>query len=267
MDGNLDELMIYSVRSMFSGSLGLGTKNPQSKLHLVSGSSSVNPTNAFSGDLIIQGNSGGRSFNSGASIEFVIPANADGETPWGQARIITVAGNGNSGDATGKLILGTRRMFNKGTGTGQDWNYGDDLVVDGSGNVGVGTTIPDAKLAVKGRIHAEEVKIDLSVPAPDYVFEKKYALLSLSALDKFLKSNKHLPGVPAAKVMEREGFDLGVMNMKLLQKVEELTLYLIEKDRQLQSEQNTNRLQKRQIRSLAARLQNLDSKINKHSKR
>jgi hypothetical protein len=109
------------------------------------------------------------------------------------------------------------------------------MVVKSSGNVGIGTTNPDAKLAVKGTIHANEVKVDLNVPGPDYVFATDYQLQPLNELKTYIDQNKHLPEVPSAAAMEADGINLGEMNMLLLKKVEELTLYLIEKDKELQA--------------------------------
>ncbi|GAA4273202.1 hypothetical protein U6A24_19815 [Aquimarina gracilis] len=109
------------------------------------------------------------------------------------------------------------------------------------GNVGIGTTTPDSKLTVKGKIHAEEVKIDLSVPAPDYVFKKEYDLLTIDEVQQHIQEKGHLPNIPSAKVMEAEGVDLGAMNMKLLEKIEELTLYTIEQENRIkQLEQKMN---------------------------
>lgn len=208
------------------GNIGLGTPFPASKLHVLSGSSSSNATSQYSGDLIIQGNSGGRSPNNGASLEFVIPANTDGNNPWGQGRIITVAGNGDSYQATGKMILGTRRMFDKGTGSGVTWNYGDDIVIDGIGRVGIGSLSPDAKLAVKGTIHAQEVKVDM-IGWADYVLESTYKLPALSNVKNYIEKNKRLPDMPSEGEVTKNGVELGQMNKLLLKKVEELTLYLI----------------------------------------
>jgi hypothetical protein len=107
--------------------------------------------------------------------------------------------------------------------------------LNATGNVGIGTTNPDSKLTVKGIIHAEEVKVDLNVPGPDYVFESDYPLVSLEDTKAYIEQNKHLPGIPSSDEMQQNGVNLLEMNMKLLEKVEELTLYLIE-----QKELHTN---------------------------
>jgi hypothetical protein len=105
------------------------------------------------------------------------------------------------------------------------------------GKVGVGTSNPDAKLAVKGTVHAEEVKVDLNVPGPDYVFEENYPLPTLTETESYIKAHKHLPEVPSAKEMEANGINLSEMNMLLLKKVEELTLHLIEATKKIENQQ------------------------------
>jgi hypothetical protein len=105
-----------------------------------------------------------------------------------------------------------------------------------NGNVGIGTTNPDAKLTVKGIIHTEEVRVDMSVPGPDYVFEQDYDLMSLSEIETFVKENKHLPEVPSAVDVEANGLNLKEMNLLLLKKVEELTLHLIEMEKKIETQ-------------------------------
>jgi hypothetical protein len=117
-----------------------------------------------------------------------------------------------------------------------------DMLITG-GKVGIGTTTPDQMLTVNGTIHSTEVLVDLSVPAPDYVFEKKYKLRPLSEVRRYINMNNHLPEIPSAEVMEKDGVNLSDMNMKLLKKVEELTLYLI-------SENEKNKSQQREINDL-----------------
>ena len=77
------------------------------------------------------------------------------------------------------------------------------------------------------------MKVDLNVPGPDYVFEKNYDLRPLTEVEAYINQNKHLPEIPAAKEMEQNGVNLGEMNMMLLKKVEELTLYVIELKKEL----------------------------------
>ena len=113
-----------------------------------------------------------------------------------------------------------------------------------NGNVGIGTANPDEKLTVKGKIHVEEVRVDLSVPA-DYVFQKYYTGFSplkkdykmptLEDVEVFIKENHHLPEVPSAKQIKEEGLNLKQMTVLLLQKVEELTLYTIEQEKRIKA--------------------------------
>lgn len=104
------------------------------------------------------------------------------------------------------------------------------MKITSSGNVGIGTVNPGTfKLAVEGKIGAREVRVTATNPWPDYVFQPNYGLLRLDDLERFVKENNHLPGIPSAKDIEGAGgVDLGEMNRKLLEKIEELTLYIIE---------------------------------------
>jgi hypothetical protein len=222
-----------NMRLSHDGKLGIGTI-PNTKLHVLGVGGDKDARNiVVSGDLLIEAQPGSRSSTTGAMLEFAIPSNTDGSNVWGQGRIVTVAGNTDSNCACGKMIFGTRRNFDKKGNQTAGWFYGDDLVIDVAGNVGVGSLNPDSKLTVKGIIHAEEVRVDLTVPGPDYVFEKDYNLLPLSEVETYINQNKHLPEVPSAKEMEADGLNLKEMNLILLKKVEELTLHLIEKEKRI----------------------------------
>ncbi|MBV6645541.1 MAG: hypothetical protein KI790_08840 [Cyclobacteriaceae bacterium] len=106
--------------------------------------------------------------------------------------------------------------------------------ITNQGRVGIGVTNPDEKLVVDGKIRSEEIKVEV-VNGPDYVFEPDYQLRTLQETQQYIAENKHLPEIPSAKEMENNGVDLGDMNMRLLKKIEELTLYLIEEHKHNQA--------------------------------
>jgi hypothetical protein len=109
------------------------------------------------------------------------------------------------------------------------------LVLMDNGKIGIGTSTPDEMLTVKGIVHAKEIKIDLSGSLADYVFHPDYNLMPINEIKQFIKANNHLPDIPSAKEVETNGLSIGEMQNKLLQKIEELTLYIIQQNEKIQT--------------------------------
>jgi len=118
-------------------------------------------------------------------------------------------------------------------------------ITEKNGKIGIGTKTPDEILTVKGKIHTQEVLVDLNgAIAPDYVFENyykgasklntSYHFPSLSEIELFIENNHHLPGVPSAEEFEENGLSLKKMNLLLLEKLEELTLYTIQQQKEIE---------------------------------
>jgi hypothetical protein len=111
--------------------------------------------------------------------------------------------------------------------------------VSSTGNVGIGTPAPQYPLSVNGTVQAKEVLVNTGWS--DYVFEPGYRLAPLSEVADYISANGHLPEIPSAKEVKEKGVSLGEMQSKLLAKIEELTLHMIEAEKENQELQKQNR--------------------------
>ncbi|MCC9070323.1 tail fiber protein [Flavobacterium sp. F-65] len=129
------------------------------------------------------------------------------------------------------------------------------------GNVGIGTGSPDSKLTVAGNIHAQEVKVTIDAgKVPDYVFANDYKLKPLQEVEKYIKENKHLPEIPSAQEIEKNGLMLAEMNMNLLKKIEELTLHAIEQQKDIKQLIKVVEEQSKVVEEQSKRLNSLENK-------
>jgi len=129
----------------------------------------------------------------------------------------------------------------------------ETLIIGGNGNVGIGTTSPEAKLTVKGKIVASEIHVKDIGAIPDYVFKPDYELMSSSKVEDYVKQNQHLPEVPSEKEFKENGTNMAEMNALLLKKIEELKLYSIDQNKSLKE-------QAKKIETLERVVSNLISK-------
>jgi hypothetical protein len=242
-----------------NGNVGIGTTSPSSYFH--GGNNKVieifnSNTSANSQSHLVL-STGATLDGSGAGTLTWISKNSSGFQ--GMAYIgSTLQGDGTL-NAAGKLIFAT----SNGTAV-----Y-PRMVISSVGNVGIGTNSPDQALTVNGTIHSKSVVVDANI-FPDYVFKPTYQLPSLTEVKTYIAQNHHLPNVPSAAEVEKNGLNLGEMNKVLVQKVEELTLYLIEQNKQLKeqntklaNQQKTNQSQQKQIDELKKSLDSLNYKKTK----
>jgi len=193
-----------------SGNAGIGTSAPRSPLEI----RTVGNNNTVQTGIIIQQYNPNTPNNSaGISLDFGIGNNDGNNNIMGKITL----------KETWYALL-PKMLFSL-------WDANnimqDRMVIDTYGNAGIGTSTPDQRLTVNGKIKCEEVQVVVDVPA-DYVFETEYKLPPLPEVDHYIQQNKHLPGMPNAQALKTNGWNVGEMNNKLLEKIEELTLYMIE---------------------------------------
>ncbi|MEN2401784.1 hypothetical protein GKZ90_0018490 [Flavobacterium sp. MC2016-06] len=122
----------------------------------------------------------------------------------------------------------------------QSWgNNAETYLTINKGNVGIGIKTPINKLDVNGTIHSKEVKVDMTGWS-DFVFKKEYSLPTLTEVEKQINEKGHLENIPSEEEVLKNGINLGEMNSKLLQKIEELTLYMIDVNKKVKELQVSN---------------------------
>lgn len=205
------------------GNVGIGTIAPTTKLDLTGGFTSR--VSGAAGD-----NSNLTIFNANAKAS----SNDTRGTIWldndGQLKIRSVTGYGTAFRSTS--------------------NSFDILNISDNGLVIGAPTMPSGyKLAVNGSAIATSMTVKLNSAWPDYVFKKDYQLPSLQAVKTYIDQNQHLPEIPSEQQIAKDGLNLGEMNKLLVKKVEELTLYLIEKDHKEKEQGEINKIQETRLKT------------------
>jgi hypothetical protein len=197
------------------GNVAIGLENPQAKLHVHNGYIQVSGNNTSGGPMIVLGGN---------------TTSASGD--WGMEY---------AASTSAPTLKGLN--FWKPSGSSNPGNY--YLFIADNGNVGIGTDNPGTfKLAVEGKIGAREIQITNVNPWPDYVFGENYKKAALSDVEQFIQKNHHLPGInSAAEIQENGGVNIGEMQMKQMEKIEELYLYVIDLKKE-------NELLKQQVQQL-----------------
>jgi len=228
-----------------NGRLGIGTTDPQSLLH-VNGTLTVNEragigmanTSDYVG-LMVKGSASSSSAFSLA--EFYLGDNVQYKFGGYQAAsILSLKGNGNGGGAKISAHPDYPSILESGLCIGTDQDNGYDLAV--KGNAGF-----------DGKIECDELEVK-QVTLADYVFKEDYDLKSLEEVERFIEENGHLPNVPSAETVAEEGMNVGEFQNILLEKVEELTLYVVEQNK-------INLLQKELLEQQAAEIEALKKQL------
>jgi len=163
----------------------------------------------------------------------------------GRAELVLDASNG---DAAGSDYLELYQTDDLDAHLRVAGGNGNLILQESGGNVGIGTTSPPSELAVNGTITAKEIKVESGWS--DFVFDEDYDLASLDEVESFIRESKHLPDIPSAKEVEKNGIAVSEMLAKQMQKIEEMTLYLIELKKENDSLKATVVDQERQLASL-----------------
>jgi len=214
--GSLNEVM--SIKG--GGNVGIGTTNPSDPVNGNVGTIfDIGSSGATNTDVVLHTAS---TNNSGGGIFGVQTSNSVTGSPF-----IGEIGFSRSADVTSGKISGISEIYVNNDGTPLTAMH-----ISSNGNIGIGTANPDEKLSVNGTIHTKEVKVNLT-GWMDYVFKPKYHLPSLSEVKTYIDKNQHLPDMPSEQEVVKDGINLGEMNKLLTKKVEELTLYLIKQQNQI----------------------------------
>ena len=260
------------VRS--DGNVGIGTTSPKAKLD-VNGVIQVGNRDATNGGIIIAQKYTGNdylgtlssNYSSGALIMGYGAAGMPNQGASGQ--LISTFDNFNGFRSAIRVASGTFEFVSSPTKlqttVGSQIDVESRFFINNQGKVGIGTkTMGNLRLAVEGSIGAREVKVEASGWS-DFVFYDDYKLPTLKEVENHITEKGHLKDIPSAEEVEKNGFFLGEMDAKLLQKIEELTLYTIEQEKKIEAlemEKVENKKQQKEIEELKKQ----NSKIDRQQK-
>ncbi|WP_419699069.1 hypothetical protein [Mucilaginibacter sp. NFX135] len=212
------------------GNVGIGTTSPNANLEVA-------------GKFVVAGNNSNLDNRNGTVSLSFLENTGKMLIGWnrtqgaGETDFISNQGGGNVGG------FAFYNHSNTGTENQLMWLTGDGRLMIGLATGYTGNN----KLAVGGGIIAESVTVKLQANWPDYVFKKDYQLKPLSEVKAYIDQNQHLPEIPSEQEISKNGLNLGEMNKLLMKKVEELTLYLIEKDQKEKEQEKVNQDQQNEI--------------------
>lgn len=272
--GQTAAIQFYNTPLVFgAGAGGPGTKKVFMMLDEEDLKTGTNSGNS-AGKFIIRTNGSDKVFvdaNGRMGVGMELAGMADKFGVYGKARFIANGGDAFQADGNaqidGRLIVKnngealkidgvnpTINFFNNGIfrsfitqdnpATGHELYIGANgiLRLDATSQVAIGSVVSAAnsnyKLAVSGKMICEEVRVKLAGNWPDYVFDNNYKLKPLNEVEQFIAQNKHLPNIPAAAEVEKNGMELGDMQKKMMEKIEELTLYIIEQNKRIAALEN-----------------------------
>ncbi|MBN9300142.1 MAG: hypothetical protein J0I41_24300 [Filimonas sp.] len=230
----------YGPTTIQNGNVGIGTTSPKVKLDVNGAAMISNPT--------------GQNYNENLRLPV---ANS------GYAAIALGTDNSDAGTISGQWTLirnpawaNTRFSIR---------HMSDDLfAIQTNGNVGIGTVNPTQKLAVNGTVLAKKVKVSQAASDwPDYVFDSSYQLPALDSVSSFIQVNKHLPDMPSAAAVEKDGHDVGEVQKQLLKKVEELTLYVIAMNKENATLKKNNESLQNEVKNAGEKNDAYDARIKK----
>ncbi|QKX05842.1 hypothetical protein HN014_13300 [Aquimarina sp. TRL1] len=220
---------------------------------IIIGVSGVNPIRFFSNgqEKMRIAKEGDLCLTSLSSAWSKITFNREGELNNG---FVQYYGGTDSGMILGVSGINPIRFFSNGQ---------EKMRISKEGNLAIGTIDTKGyKLSIAGKAVAEEVKVALQTSWPDYVFKQGYELPTLNEVENHIKEKGYLIDIPSAKEVQENGILLGEMNSKLLQKIEELTLYTIKQEKKIQNLEKENqeiKLLNKKLLELQSRLEKLES--------